>query len=371
MRVELLILFYMAISLMMILFNGCYILVERLRARRFERLAARFEDELAACENRVAEGRADAGPGPSHESLLAGLSRLSGMEAFDATMGRIAADPDADPAVLDAYLKGVAPVFEQLSRHYDDRPYLERAFFAYLVRRWYRAKPAANSIIYCLQRDLMADSLYVRQNAFEAMAHVGEAPLLAHALEALDGRGEGHSPRLVTETLLASTCNQDILASALDARLEVFTPQTASAVINYLRMKSAGSPKHLLVLMGDARTDREVRLACVRYFMRNPHPCALPIIEGFARSADPAAWEFAAVSAMALASYPGATTVELLKGLLSSRNWFVRFNSAKSLHSLGCTLEGDLADVMAGPDRFAREMLAYRWQLENSSKGGA
>lgn len=136
-------------------------------------------------------------------------------------------------------------------------------------------------------------------------------------------------------------------------------------------MKSAGSPKHLLVLMGDARTDREVRLACVRYFMRNPHPCALPIIEGFARSADPAAWEFAAVSAMALASYPGATTVELLKGLLSSRNWFVRFNSAKSLHSLGCTLEGDLADVMAGPDRFAREMLAYRWQLENSSKGGA
>ena len=175
----------------------------------------------------------------------------------------------------------------------------------------------------------------------------------------------------MTETLLASTCNQDILASALDARLEVFTPQTASAVINYLRMKSAGSPKHLLVLMGDARIDREVRLACVRYFMRNPHPCALPIIEGFARSADPAAWEFVAVSAMALASYPGATTVELLKGLLSSRNWFVRFNSAKSLHSLGCTLEGDLADVMAGPDRFAREMLASRWQLENSSKGGA
>ncbi len=156
----------------------------------------------------------------------------------------------------------------------------ERAFFAYLVRRWYRAKPAANSIIYCLQRDLMADSLYVRQNAFEAMAHVGEAPLLAHALEALDGRGEGHSPRLVTETLLASACNQDILASALDARLEALTPQTASAVINYLRMKSAGSPKHLLVLMGDARTDREVRLACVRYFMRNPHPCALPITRG-------------------------------------------------------------------------------------------
>lgn len=359
MRIEWLICFFMAICLMMMLFNGCYLVMERLRDRRFDRLAAKFEDELLQC------GPQGEGAPASRIDLATALSRLSGMEAFDVAMQR--AEKGVDAEALEGYLESIAPTFSRLSRRYDARPGLERAFFAYLVRRWYRARPAADSVIYCLQRDLLADSLYVRQNAFEAIARVGEADVLAHALETLDGKEEGHSPRLVTETLLEATCDAGRLATALDARLERLRPQTSAAVINYLRMCGMGSRGHLLALMESPKTDREIRLACVRYFMRNPDSRAESMIRRLAQSEDPASWEYAAVSAMALASYPGRDTVALLKGLLSSRNWFVRFNAAKSLYDLGCTLEGDLGDVLAGADRFAREMLVYRWQLEGSA----
>lgn len=356
MRIEWLTCFFIAICLMMMLFNGCYLVMERLRGRRFDRLADKFADELRQY------GPQGENTSASRIELATALSRLSGMEAFDAAMQR--AEEDVDAEILEAYLKRIAPVFSRLSRRYDARPGLERAFFAYLVRRWYRARPAADSVIYCLQRDLLADSLYVRQNAFEAIAHVGEADVLAHALEVLDGQEEGHSPRLVTETLLEATCDAGRLATELDARLECLCPQSSAAVINYLRMRGLGSREHLLALMESSKADREIRLACVRYFMRNPDSRAESTIRHLSQVGDPASWEYAAVSAMALASYPGRDTVALLKDLLSSRNWFVRFNAAKSLYDLGCTLEGDLGDVLAGADCFAREMLVYRWQLE-------
>ena len=304
----------------------------RLRARRFERLAARFEDELAACENRVAEGRADAGPGPSCESLLAGLSRLPAWKVRRHHMGRIAADPDADlrgaryarPGGVRRQVGAVAPAG-------DDHSPILSAFFAYLVRRWYRAKPAANSIIYCPARLMGQFRSPCVKTPSRPWRMWATAPF-AHALEAPGWPGRGHSPRLVTETLLASTCKTRT-SSPRQARRAPggLHPQTASAVINYLRMKSAGSPKHLLVLSGRRAPDREVRLACVRYFMRNPHPCARPSSRG-SRAPTPRRGSSSPSPPWRSPPTPGRNhRGSCSMALLSSRNWFVRFNSAKSL----------------------------------------
>ena len=70
-------------------------------------------------------------------------------------------------------------------------------------------------------------------------------------------------------------------------------------------------------------------------------------------------WEYAAVAAQALSSYPGPDTVDCLKEGLKASNWYVRLNSADTL-IVGLKIQKkDLFDVYNGRDRYAREILNY------------
>ena len=53
-------------------------------------------------------------------------------------------------------------------------------------------------------------------------------------------------------------------------------------------------------------------------------------------------------------------TEEFLKDLLCDRNWYVRYNAADSLERLGVKYE-EMIDVFEGGDRYASEMLRYRF----------
>lgn len=382
---EYVILYFMAICLLMIGFNIAFVLAERARARweerRVEDLSQRFVSTgvLAdAVSGADAPSDAPAPSGSAHpardcsldeahrDEIVSMCTRLMGMEALDRALDKA---EEANPGCIDAISPCISGALEFLAHGGSERSDLKRAFFAYLVRRWYRRRPARESVIYCLQRDLLSSSLYVRQNAFEALAHVAPAAEVAHALDLIDGGDGAHNPRLVTETLLAVTGDVSMLAHALDRHLEMYRPQTAAAVINFMRMRGVGDAPHLLAIMADDACDRETRLACVRYFMRRPHREALPVLLRFCSIEDPSKWEFVAVAAMALSAYPGEASVRTLKALLTSASWFVRFNAAKSLYDLGCTLDGDLVDVLEAGDRYASDMLVYRWQLEGQLKG--
>ena len=61
----------------------------------------------------------------------------------------------------------------------------------------------------------------------------------------------------------------------------------------------------------------------------------------------------------ALAVYPGPQTLEILKKEISSKNWYVRHNAAKSLAVLNTDRDA-LADILQGNDRYAKEMLEYQ-----------
>ena len=70
-------------------------------------------------------------------------------------------------------------------------------------------------------------------------------------------------------------------------------------------------------------------------------------------------WELQNACISALAMYPGPQTLEILKKEISSKNWYVRHNAAKSLAILN-TDRDTLADILQGNDRYAKEMLEYQ-----------
>lgn len=179
--------------------------------------------------------------------------------------------------------------------------------------------------------------------------------------------GDFHHPKLVTETALAFAGDAGKLEAELKDRFDGFLPHTQAAIINYLRMSGSGDPEKLLGILEDDAADLEVRLACIRYFMRNHWEAAGEPLQRLVALDDPANWEYAAVAATALANYPSMEALGVLKRCLSSPSWFVRHNAAKTLYDWGLGLD-DLSDVMQGDDAYARDMLAYRWELERIAR---
>lgn len=346
------------------------------------------------------------------------LLRLPGMESFDVTMDRMR---QTAPAESDRYLRGIASAFDRLAPRYAERRDLDRAYFADMVRKWYRSDELSAPMHATLLAGAEGGSFYVRQNALEALAQVGSACDLAAAVGSVDQSAAPHHRRLVTETLLSFHSDAEELADQLIARMERFSPEAQTAVVNYLRMSKAArwgraiplagvhaSARHLAVplsedaagadapeepaaevhlaaggaapgasvdryallaaILSDPSANREVRLACVRFFGANRYDGAYDELCAMASCTAPERWEYAAVAASALAAYPEARTVDILATCLSSSAYHVRFNAAKSLHELGLSLEDDLRHIAEGPDRYAREMLRYRWNMQGGAQ---
>ena len=51
--------------------------------------------------------------------------------------------------------------------------------------------------------------------------------------------------------------------------------------------------------------------------------------------------------------------MDALLRAMHSPNWYVRYNASTSLEAHGLTYE-EMLEVLAGDDRYAREMLSYR-----------
>ena len=356
MRIEWIIALYLLVSVMMILFNFGFLAYEKLHARRFDVRTKRFAELLGQEIERNAEFPTD----EHKRTLERAMHRMAGMESFDLTMERLVRE-GSDKS--ERYLHGIAAVFGHLTYYFAKKDDLHRAYFAYIVKRWYRERPAGDMVEQALLHSVREGSFYARQNALEALAQVGSARALAEAIATLERDGEFHSPKLVTEAALAFAGEPTELEDELEVRLARFGAQTRAALVNYLRMAGLGDPDRVLALLRDGREGLEVRLACIRYFMRRHWPPAEADLIKLAADDDPARWEYAAVAATALTNYPSMKAVEVLKGCLSSPSWFVRNNAAKTLYGYGLSLE-DLADVLDGSDAFARDMVTDHWELK-------
>lgn len=357
MVVEYLVAFYLLVSVSLIAFNLAVALTEGARghvARRRERRLVAKVDALMACGGGMLSGR-DA------ERLLRGLRHPAGMEAFDHALEGLAA---SGPEPLGSCLVSLAPVLERVALSWQagrDGHDLERAFACYLVRRWYVVRPAPQRLLHALLALVNDGTFYVRQNALQALAALGNAPALVEAVESAQGEQGYHHPRLLTEALMAFEGDAGELAFLLESRLAGLRPYAQVAVVNYLRMAHLGDRDGLLMLMDDEGADAEVRLACIRYFMTNPWEGAWPSLVRYAGSTPQGRWQAQAVAATALGSYPGDATVGVLEGCLTSPVWFVRNNAAASLRRLGVGAQEALE--AAGDDAYARDMVRYRWGL--------
>lgn len=363
MQVETLIYAYLAICTAMIAFNCACILVFRRRNTALQKRSSRLEEAVLAQMERIRAGQ------PVElrhmEFLEKKLRRTVHLMAFDETLDRLRA---AEPEAAELYLWEIGPVFTHLAMENKYHGSIKMTYFAYVISKYrvVRGKPV-HVILDLMMKLLQEPSLYCRENALQVIYSTGDCGWVLRALAEVDGSGRFHHAKLLTDGLLSFGGDPAQLADALWRDFEKYSTHMQVVILDYFRFSGRQMQEELLQLLADPRRDDELRFSCIRYFGKFPYEPAYPLLLAFVKDDEEERWEYAAIAAMALAAYPGARSTEVLKRALSSSNWYVRFNAAKSLEAFHLTY-WELSDVLDSNDRYAREILQYRLDMKNAQE---
>ena len=350
MKVEILIYAYLAICAAMIVFNIVCIFVFRKRDKNIEKRSINFTDSV---EEQLSKETVEDG----HKKFLRKkLKKINHMMAFDETLEKLYAER---PEEIRKYITELSQVFVFLTAEYSEKNKLQAAYFPYIIKKYHIFEGTAiPAVLDSLMNLVKEPDLYCRENALQALYSIGDADSVIQALKMLDRSGCFHHGKMIADGLLCFSGNSDELDNKLWGGFNGFSITMKQAALDYFRFSSGKHCEKMLQIMCDGEENRELRFSAIRYFAKYRNEAALPYLYEFA-VADSPVWEYRAIAASALGSYPAAETEGLLKKLLCDRNWYVRYNAAESLERLGVRYE-EMIDIFEGRDRYASEMLRYR-----------
>lgn len=355
MGIEYVLYFYGAVCLSMIVFNSVYICLLRGRQPRLERRTERFAAAARGQLERLERGEdLDA-----HylASLGRSLRRVGCLIAFDRALRRLL-EPDSQ--LGSEFIGALQPCILELAFVYNRRENTQAAYFTYFLSRWTLHKHMpVQTLQELLLQYMRRDNLYCRVNCLQALCSFGSVRHIVEALRLQEQGSAALHEKIITEALLSFTGCHDELCGALWDGFDSFAVHTQLAVLNYVRFQSGGFGERMLPIMLDETRDKELRLSAIRYMGRYAYPPALDALLRLAAETDPLLWEYTTVSVTAVSSYSDARVFEALKTALHSSNWYVRSAAAAGLEAQNANYE-DLMDIVAGNDRYAREMMTYR-----------
>ena len=360
MKIEVMIYVYLAICVGMILFNIVSAVLSRSREKSLLKTSRGFEErileELTHCE--------ECGDvSDEHQAYLTKkLRHMGNMRAFDIALEREYAN---NPELVKKYLSCLSCVFVSLAIRNGGKDDIEAAYFPYIIKKYRilhgRPFDAMLDVMYLL---LHKPSIYCRENAMQAIYTVGEPACVIKALKIADDQPRFYHNKLLTDGLLNFEGSTEKLSEALWENFEEFSSHMQMIVLNYFRFSSGDHCEKILRLMIDESRDDEIRFTCIRYFGKYRFDRAYPYLLRYADGKTDARWEYAAIASSVLCLYPSDETVEVLKSNLYNHNWYIRFNASQSLERMGLTYL-DLIDIVEGKDRFASEILRYRFNVRD------
>lgn len=359
---EVLLYIYLASCIAVLLFNLFYIVTDRLRGKRFEARGAEFTDVL------LDEMRRMHGGAPIEQAHLGWLKRklvrVEGLRGFEHSMKK--AQETADKETAEEYRKQIRPVFLELAEHYSHRDDIERTYLASIIEQFQidRGRDETDSIIEFLKQLVIGRDVYARENALRAIQSIGSLEAVIDVWEKMQDNGIIHSVKLLADGLTRFSGDKTRLAHGLMEKLKRFDVPLALPILQFIRFYSGDFCREMLLIVEDERADKELRLEGIRYFRRYRYEPAKEILIRFIRYQEYLDWEYGAMAALSLSSYPGEDTVACLKDGLRAYNWYVRLNCAEALVAGLEVPQSSLYDIYNGRDRYAREILYYVTEKE-------
>lgn len=369
MKIEVMIYVYLAICVGMIAFNITSAVLSRVNDKRMVRVSDGF-DEIILENLRLLEKTGIVDDKHKHY-LVKKLKRIGNFRAFDMALEQ---EYEKKPELVKQYLQSMGSTFTYLTICYRKRDPVETAYFPYIMKKYEilngRPFDAMIDMLYSL---LSEPSIYCRENALQAIYTIGDADCVIRALKIIDAQNKFYHSKLLTDGLLTFMGNKESLGDALWEFYPEASGDMKITILNYFRFSNVRYCERFYDIMTDEKCDDEIRFSCIRYFGKCYYDKAYPVLLDFARGQNELRWEYSAIASIALGTYPTDETIEVLKVNLHNSNWYIRFNASQALERIGLTYS-DLIDIVEGKDRYASEILRYRFDVRDimeDEKGAA
>lgn len=360
-KVEYVIYSYVVICLLLLVYNVIYMIRSGARGKHQDKQAGRWQQEIRQQSRSLEEGE---GISPEHirrmERKLAGTENLL---AFGTALERL-----EEERCLAGYIQAVYSPLQQLAARYTGKNSMDRAYFAYLIsRHWSSGDSRFQPVMEILLSYMDNSTVYCRENVLNALYALGNVQAVENAFSLLNDRKIFHHQKLLSDGLLSFRGDREELAGRLWSHLGHWEENLMLAVAAFINGFSDSYRETFLPLLKEHNISLEIRLAVMRYYRRHAYEPARPLLLDFLTQ--PGIEDsIATVAAFVLDRYPGPDTVAALKKGLTHRNWYVRYNSASSLVSLGISGQ-DIQDILGGKDRYAKEILGYMLEERKAGEG--
>lgn len=350
MSVEVLIYAYLVICLAMILFNVISIFVFEHNDKELDIKKDKFTKVV---EQQIAQGEVD----EEHKNYIyKKLLKTSNLMGYEETLKNLYKENEEG---VHKYLSQLIETFKELMFKYNKRENVQSAYFPYIISEYEIFKGLKdNEVNYLLIEQLKSPSIYNRENALCAIYSIGDEQNIFNALKVIDKNKYYHHQKLISDGLF-KYCKDNIkLHKCLWNRREEFSIEVQIAILDYLRFSTDNLKEQMFELLSD-EYDSEINYCAIRYFGRYYYEPAYEKLIGFLESEDDTHWEYKAITATAIATYPSDRTTNALKECLKNPNWYVRYNASQTLKVMGMDYD-DLRDIFEGDDRFAGDIMRYR-----------
>ncbi len=350
-KVENLIFAYLVVCVSMIGFNIFCIF----RFRRNDRLLKKRSGDYVEIIRSEAEKELVS---DEHKSfLMKKLIRVSGLMAFERSLDILRRD---NTISLERYLSQLIPVFSQLTLEYCRKNELQAAYFPYLISEYHLLKGEDNKKVKrALFELLKSSSIYSRENALGAFYSIGNSANVADALRIIDRSGYYHHKKLITDGLMSFQGDKTELNRILWERLSDYSLEMQTAILDYIRFSTGDFLEEMMELFSE-KYDREINFCAIRYFGKYRYEPAYEHIIKYVEQENKGLWEYTAIACLAISNYPTERSINALKANLNSPIWYVRYNASQSLENMGLEYV-DMIDVFESKDRYAGEMMRYRF----------
>lgn len=366
MRVEVMLYVYLFVCTAMIAFNIVMAVLFRRREQRTEMVSEGLHREVLL---RLKAAKEYAPTTEEHRQYLSQkLRRVGNMIAFDEMLE---AEYISHPKEIQSYLHSLDDVFESLMMHYAKKDRMEAAYFAYIIKKYRllqeRSIPLLENALFALLKE---SDIYCRENAMQALYTTGDVECVLKAVKIIDESDLFFHRKLLSDGLLNFSGSSHALGMKIMQSFFDFSPEMQVALLDYLRFSGDEYREFALSLLQNEKNSDEVRYSAIRYLGKYALDEAYETLCRLATEKTELKWQYAAIASAALRAYPGEKTIDILKENLHSQNWYIRFDSAKSLKNLGIRYS-EIIDVMDGNDRYAAEIMEYFLQEEDTRGKGA
>ena len=365
-QVNLLIYLYMTICICLLLFNLVYFARDFFKRKRDPEMVRKYMNKL--CEMLETSGVEKISQ-KEEKFWTRKLSKSSGLILFQQAVEELEAKGKQED--IEKWVRNNRDLFYKLSSAYMKKRGMEKALMAYIIEQHHLCGPGARDPFAIQMEWLVSDhSIYCRENALYALYAGGQPEHVIKAYHILTRMRIEHSSKMVTDGLLSFQGDRELLAEELWKNWTHYSTYYKICFVNFFRMISGNFTERLLIVLKDEENDRELRLAVIRYFRKYKYDKAWEYLCCLVEEWRESDWEYAALSALALESYPGKRTIDALKKGCESRNWYIRYNSAQSLGKLiDHEQKGKL--IQNEKDIYAKEMMAYKFMgTEESTDDG-